>query len=105
MKVRHPDMQWQVMDVRDMSFPDTSFDIAVDKATLDAMLYGSLWDPEDEVQKNVSAYVSQVIQHTACTIPFQYLTTSRSRGFSSQEERGCILPGVNRILSDRSYRA
>jgi hypothetical protein len=48
------------MDVRDMSFKSASFDIAIDKATLDAMLYGSLWDPEDEVKKNVKAYVDEV---------------------------------------------
>jgi hypothetical protein len=61
MKVKHPGMEWEVMDVRDMTFQDSVFDLAIDKATLDAMLYGSLWDPEDEVRKNVGAYVNEVI--------------------------------------------
>ena len=60
MKARHPDLDWRVMDVRKMDFSDSSFDVAIDKATLDAMLYGSLWDPEDEVKQNVKAYVDEV---------------------------------------------
>jgi EEF1A lysine methyltransferase 4 len=53
-------LEWQVMDVRDLKFPDNSFDIAIDKGTLDAMLHGSLWDPEDDVKKNTKAYVDEV---------------------------------------------
>jgi len=53
-------MRWEVMDVRQLSFPADSLDIAIDKATLDAMLYGSLWDPPDEVKRNVKAYVDEV---------------------------------------------
>lgn len=43
-----------------MAFPESSFDIVIDKATLDAMLYGSLWDPSDEVKENVGRYVDEV---------------------------------------------
>jgi hypothetical protein len=66
MKIKHPDLNWKVMDVRSMEFSDATFDVAIDKATLDAMLYGSLWDPEDEVKRNVKAYVDEVhsIHHT-----------------------------------------
>ena len=53
-------LEWLVMGVRTMQFPDQSFDVAVDKGTLDAMLHGSLWDPEDEVKENASAYVNEV---------------------------------------------
>lgn len=60
MKSRHPDLDWVIMDVRHMDFQDASFDVAIDKATLDAMLYGSLWDPSDEVRKNVGDYVEEV---------------------------------------------
>jgi len=48
------------MDVRNMEFEAESFDVAIDKATLDAMLYGSLWDPEEEVKENVGRYVNEV---------------------------------------------
>lgn len=64
------------MDVRKMDFPANSFDVAIDKVrslsttwrhllislqgTLDAMLHGSLWDPEDDVKENAGAYVDEV---------------------------------------------
>lgn len=47
------------MDIRSLEFENASFDVCIDKATLDAMLYGSLWDPEDEVKENVRRYVDE----------------------------------------------
>jgi ubiquinone/menaquinone biosynthesis C-methylase UbiE len=35
-----PEMTWTVMDVRDLKFPDNTFDLAVDKSTIDALLCG-----------------------------------------------------------------
>lgn len=57
MKRQYPShgVDWQTMDIRALSFPNDSFDVCVDKATLDAMLYGSLWDPEPEVRANIEA--------------------------------------------------
>ena len=54
------------MDVRSLSdsFPPCSFDIAIDKTTLDAMLYGDLWDPSEEVRDHVGRYVDGV-RHVA----------------------------------------
>lgn len=34
------EMNWKVMDVRDLKYPDASFDIALDKSTIDALLCG-----------------------------------------------------------------
>ena len=34
------ELHWEVMDVRDLKFPDETFDLAVDKATIDALLCG-----------------------------------------------------------------
>ncbi len=31
---------WEVMDVREMSYPSNFFDIAIDKSTIDALLCG-----------------------------------------------------------------
>lgn len=54
-------IQWEVGDVRDMSgFADNSIDIAFDKGTLDAMIYGSLWDPPEEVLNNTARYIDEV---------------------------------------------
>jgi len=33
-------MKWDVMDVREMSYPSDEFDIAIDKSTIDALLCG-----------------------------------------------------------------
>ena len=62
MATLHPDtgISWLTMDIRSLTFENNSFDVCIDKATLDAMLYGSLWDPEDEVRENVKAYVDEV---------------------------------------------
>lgn len=53
------------MDVRALEMGDASVDVAVDKGTLDAFLYGSLWDPPAEVRGNVGRYVDEV-----CTVYF-----------------------------------
>lgn len=41
MSARHsdcPGMTWREMDVRQLSFPDASFDVVLEKATLDALM-------------------------------------------------------------------
>jgi hypothetical protein len=54
-------ISWKVEDVRQMSsIPDNDVDVAVDKSTLDAMLWGSLWDPPDEVKDNTRRYIDEV---------------------------------------------
>jgi ubiquinone/menaquinone biosynthesis C-methylase UbiE len=35
-----PEMQWQKMDLRDLEFEEGTFDVVVDKATLDSILCG-----------------------------------------------------------------
>ncbi|MCJ1285008.1 hypothetical protein MMC26_004345 [Xylographa opegraphella] len=67
MQSKYPDLEWRVEDVRNLSLDDASIDIAIDKAsaqqlsgTLDAMLHGSQWDPPEDVQANVRAYVDEV---------------------------------------------
>jgi ubiquinone/menaquinone biosynthesis C-methylase UbiE len=35
-----PEMTWEVMDVRELKFPSNTFDIAIDKSTIDALLCG-----------------------------------------------------------------
>jgi len=68
MKSRHqstsPSMEWQVMDVRDLKFEDESFDVVMDKGTMDAMLAvdGSLWNPPEEAVKNCTKEVSEALR-------------------------------------------
>lgn len=40
--------------------PDASVDVAFDKSTLDAMIYGSPWDPPDEVVESTGRYIGEV---------------------------------------------
>lgn len=37
-----------------------SIDIAFDKSTLDAMIYGSPWNPPDDVIQRTSAFIKEV---------------------------------------------
>jgi hypothetical protein len=64
MKSRHgaeKGVQFQVGDVRDMKDIGTgSVDVAFDKGTLDAMIFGSPWSPPDEVMNNSGAYMNEV---------------------------------------------
>ena len=64
MTERHKDIsgiEWQRVDVRDMPSVTTgSIDVAFDKGTLDAMIYGSPWSPPDEVKENTSNYLKEV---------------------------------------------
>ncbi|KAI9773508.1 MAG: hypothetical protein M1835_006148 [Candelina submexicana] len=60
MKARHPHLEWRVEDVRELELEDSSFDVAIDKGTLDAMLHGSPWDPPDEVRSSIRQYVNEV---------------------------------------------
>jgi len=56
-----PGVQWMQADVRKLDqLADRSIDVAFDKGTLDAMIYGSPWDPPDEVRRSASSYMSEV---------------------------------------------
>jgi len=59
-KYKRLDAQWQVMDVRQMSFQNQAFDIAIDKGTTNSMFHGSMWDPPDDVRDNIQRYLSEV---------------------------------------------
>jgi len=94
------------MDIRRLTFANAAFDVCVDKATLDAMLYGSLWDPKDEIRENVKAYVDEVssVYHYLCRQVGRVRTDAsqrRSLVYSSQAVCGCISRGDNLTLYGR----
>lgn len=63
MRLRHAEepVLWKVGDVRDMKEIGTeSIDVAFDKGTLDAMIYGSPWSPPEEVLENTGRYMKEV---------------------------------------------
>jgi SAM-dependent methyltransferase len=61
MKTRYPLMEWIVADIFDLS-SFLSFDVAIDKGTLDALLTDPYdqWDPEPQVRDKILRYTTQV---------------------------------------------
>lgn len=52
---------FQIGDVRDMKDIGTgSIDVAFDKGTLDAMIFGSPWSPPEETLENSGKYMKEV---------------------------------------------
>ncbi|PNP78728.1 hypothetical protein FNYG_07870 [Fusarium nygamai] len=78
MTERHQEIagiQWSRVDVRDMpSIATASIDVAFDKGTLDAMIYGSPWSPPDEVRENTSRYLKEVHRVLKADGVFLYIT-------------------------------
>ncbi|EKJ73459.1 hypothetical protein FPSE_06377 [Fusarium pseudograminearum CS3096] len=68
-------IEWKRVDVRDMPTVSTgSIDVAFDKGTLDAMIYGSPWSPPDEVKENTSRYLKEVHRALKDDGVFLYIT-------------------------------
>ncbi|EKM81644.1 hypothetical protein AGABI1DRAFT_126009 [Agaricus bisporus var. burnettii JB137-S8] len=68
MKQRHgearPEMEWYEMDVRDLKFDEESFDVAIDKGTMDAMMTikGDVWDPPEQVIRDCNKEVDEALR-------------------------------------------
>ena len=65
MSEQHRDIagiSWHQADLRDMGAvaEDKAVDVAFDKATLDAMIYGSGRNPPAEVKENTAKYLAEV---------------------------------------------
>jgi len=68
-------VEWICGDVRDMpTIADNTVDVAFDKGTLDAMIYGSVWDPPDEVKQNANRYMREVCRVLKDDGVFLYVT-------------------------------
>jgi EEF1A lysine methyltransferase 4 len=52
-------IDWKCADVRDLPEPARSVDVAFDKGTLDAMIFGSPWDPPEAVKENTRRYIDE----------------------------------------------
>ncbi|CAF9908994.1 MAG: hypothetical protein ALECFALPRED_005189 [Alectoria fallacina] len=77
METKYKDLNtvWKVMDVRQMDgLFDDSFDIAIDKATMDSMFHGSMWDPPDDVRENIERYLGEVVRVLVPGGTFLYIT-------------------------------
>ncbi|KAI0769193.1 S-adenosyl-L-methionine-dependent methyltransferase [Irpex lacteus] len=71
-----PEMQWHEMDVRAMAFESESFNVAIDKGTMDAMMTAKadVWDPPEEVVQNCTREVDEVLRLLRPGGVFIYLT-------------------------------
>jgi len=79
MKFRNKDrdyMIWETMDIKDMSFGDSMFNVAIDKGTMDALLCekGDVWDPEPELMAEIKKYVDEVYRVLKPNGKFIYIT-------------------------------
>ncbi|OSX64441.1 hypothetical protein POSPLADRAFT_1045484 [Postia placenta MAD-698-R-SB12] len=80
MQQRHeytrPEMQWLEMDIRDLKFEQDTFDVAIDKGTMDAMMTakGDVWDPPEDVVENCNREVDEVLRVLKPGGIFIYLT-------------------------------
>lgn len=61
-----PTMKWLTADFRDMraQFSDSSFDVVLDKGSLDALWSdgGSQWDPSEQVLKDINAALDEILR-------------------------------------------
>ncbi|KAA1469067.1 S-adenosyl-L-methionine-dependent methyltransferase [Dentipellis sp. KUC8613] len=68
MRNRHqnsrPEMSWHEMDIRALTFGDSTFDVAIDKGTMDAMMTakGDVWDPPQQVIDDCTKEVDEVLR-------------------------------------------
>ncbi|CAE6466761.1 unnamed protein product [Rhizoctonia solani] len=64
MRSAYPHMEWLEMDIRDLKFEAETFDILIDKGTMDAMLTGAsdVWNPSPEIVENCEAEVSEALR-------------------------------------------
>ena len=65
------DMKWEVMDMLDLKFGTESFDLVLDKGSIDSLLVdqGSVWNPNPKVIAKVEQALSEVchgVNHTHC---------------------------------------
>lgn len=71
-----PGMTWIQGDVRSLPFEDSSFDVAIDKGTMDALMCekGDVWNPSPEVIQNCKSEVDEVVRILRPGGVFLYIT-------------------------------
>lgn len=84
MQVRYahvPSLRWETMDVRALDFPSGSFDVVLEKGTLDALLAGEPdpWNVSSEGVHTVDQVLSEVRRQE------DGRPKCRGKGFNSQD--------------------
>ena len=57
-----PKMKWHIMDMLELAFERDSFDVVLDKGSMDALMVdqGDVWNPKQEVINRVETAISEV---------------------------------------------
>ncbi|PIA13463.1 S-adenosyl-L-methionine-dependent methyltransferase [Coemansia reversa NRRL 1564] len=92
-------MRWKVMDVRELALEEGSVDVAIDKGTLDALMCekGDVWEPSDELCKNVGRMVSEVDRVLASGGMFIWITFGQPHFRKRHLERDSWTVDVERL--------
>ena len=61
-KEKRPSMKWVVMDIMDLKYEDASFDIVLDKGTMDAIMCekGDVWNVSEELAAKIDTMLTEV---------------------------------------------
>ncbi|KAF9580504.1 hypothetical protein BGW38_002833, partial [Lunasporangiospora selenospora] len=84
-------MEWIEMDIRDLKFEDSSFDIVIDKGTMDALMCdrGDVWNPDEELVRTVAQEVDEVVRVLKVGGKFLYITFGQPHFRKRHLERDC----------------
>ena len=66
------EMQWMVMDMTNMTFPEGAFEVIIEKATLDALMVEERdpWNPTGDIRNSMDCVLSQVILHSVTSMSY-----------------------------------
>lgn len=59
---KRPSMKWVIMDILDLKYEDASFDVVLDKGTMDALMCekGDVWNISEELASKVDTMLTGV---------------------------------------------
>ena len=84
-------MKWIEMDVRDLKFDNESFDVIIDKGTMDCLLndYGYTIDPSSDLAKDVRSEIDEIQRVLKIGGVFLYITVSDKEFKEPHLKRSC----------------
>ncbi|RKP07374.1 hypothetical protein THASP1DRAFT_17163, partial [Thamnocephalis sphaerospora] len=84
-------LRWHVMDIRDLKFDNNTFDVVLDKGTMDALMCerGDVWSPSEELCREVAREVDEVVRVLKPGGRFVYITFGQPHFRKRHLERPC----------------
>ena len=78
MQRKSPSMRWIVEDIKDLNFPPASFDVVIEKATIDALLVNERdpWRLSDDACRMTERILDKVVLFYLSPFFFFYLYTN-----------------------------